>query len=149
MSASVVKPLVAALACVAPWLPSAAQDASRAPLPRDHPLIGVWRIDVPGTGCHELYDFRADGTLAVTSGAQAVTTEIRVDAAPSDAGFYRWIDKVVQDNGKPDCMGEVGQVGHTATHFITFHPSRRQFMLCRKPSMDECIGPFLRQGSDI
>jgi hypothetical protein len=139
---------VAALTTLVLLLPSQAQEPQRTPLPGGHPLIGVWRIDVPGTGCHELYDFRADGTLAVTSGAQAAKTEIHVDAAPSDGGFYRWVDKVVHDNGKPDCMGQVGQVGHTATHYITFHPSRRQFMLCRKPAMDECIGPFIRQGSD-
>jgi hypothetical protein len=125
-----------------------AQEVHRTPLPKGHPLIGAWRIDVPGTTCHEIYEVHADGTMNVTSGIQAASSEFEISAIPSERGFYKWVDKIVKDNGKPDCMGSIMEVGHIATNFILVHPSKRQFLMCESEDIKTCIGPFKRQGSD-
>ena len=119
-----------------------AQDVHRTPLPSGHPLIGVWRIDVPGTNCHEIYDLNANGTMKVTSGAQAAESEFEISATPSRKGFYRWVDKITKDNGKPDCSGSIVEVGHVATNFIIVHPSRPEFLMCEAEDLKTCVGPF-------
>lgn len=88
-----------------------AEDVERTPLPPNHPLVGLWRFDVPNTRCREIYELRANGTTRITSGAQAIESDFRISAGPSPKGFYEWIDKVTKDNGKPDCSGERATVG--------------------------------------
>ena len=136
-------------ACCLLATPSArAQEVKRTPLPSSHPLIGSWRIDVPGTNCHEIYNIKADGTMSVTSGAQAADSEFELAFEPSAKGFYKWVDRIVKDNGKPDCMGEIMQVGHVATNYIVLHRSGKEFMMCEEERLATCIGPFRRQGVD-
>jgi hypothetical protein len=127
-------------------LASPAQDFQRQPLPFNHPLIGAWRIDVPGTACHEVYTIQPDGTTQVTSGQQVAESEFVIDLKPSPRGYYRWVDKLVKDNGLPDCMGSVMTVGHEATNFIILHPSRPEFLMCETEDLSSCIGPFRRIG---
>jgi hypothetical protein len=122
-----------------------AQRVARTPLVDGHPLIGVWRFDVPGTKCYEIYAVGADGTMALTSGAQAAETEFTIAARPSARGFYKWVDRITKDNGKPDCLGSITTVGQVVTNFVIVHPSRRQFVLCRREDRRSCIGPFVRQ----
>lgn len=117
----------------------------RTPLPEGHPLIGMWRIQVPGMACSEVYDIRADGTMNVTSSTQVVKAEFSVGKEQEAGGFYRWTDHILNENGQPDCMGNVMQVGHSATHFITVHTDGDRFLLCQKPDIDTCIGPFTRE----
>ena len=125
-----------------------AQEVKRTPLPASHPLIGSWRIDVPGTSCHEIYTVKTDGTMSVKSGAQAAESEFEIPLEPSVNGFYKWIDKITKDNGKPDCMGSIMEVGHVATNFIILHRNKREFLMCESESLKSCIGPFKRLGSD-
>lgn len=127
--------------------PSIAQEVQRTPIPSNHPLVGLWRIDVPGASCYELYRIKADGTTQVTSGQEAAESEFELSLSPSDRGFYKWVDKIVKDNGKPDCVGEVMQIGHVATNFILLHPSGERFMMCEAEDIKTCIGPFVRQKS--
>lgn len=135
--------LVAALIA----LPSSAlaQAFQRAPLPIDHPIVGTWRIDVPGRRCHEVYYIRSDGTARVTSGRQVAETEFEISTSPRASGFYRWRDRIVTDNGGIDCAGEVSEVGHEAINFIRLHPSGNRFLLCEEENLSTCIGPFIRQ----
>ena len=123
---------------------AAAQDGvPRTPLAPDHPVIGTWHIDVPGTNCSETYTFHPDGTTRVHSAAEVVESAFDISATPSAAGFYKWVDRVTMDNGRPDCTGDTVGVGHVATNYLLFHPSRREFLLCRDESLSACIGPFL------
>ncbi len=130
-------------------LPAMAQEVKRTPLPTNHPLLGSWRIDVPDTSCHEVYTFKPDGTMSVTSGLQAAESEFEIPLEPSAKGFYKWVDKITKDNGKPDCMGSIMEVGHVATNYILIHPTRRAFLMCEAEDLKSCIGPFKRQGSDV
>ena len=119
----------------------------KTPIPADHPLVGSWRIDVPGTSCHEIYSLRADGSMRVTSGSQQAESEFELSVRPSPKGFYKWVDKIVKDNGKPDCMGEIMEVGHVATNYIRLHLSGTKFLMCEAEDINTCIGPFVREES--
>lgn len=121
-----------------------AEKFSRTPLREGHPLIGSWRLELPGTQCHEIYTVKANGTMSVTSAAQAAESEFQIDALPSVKGFYKWVDKITQDNGKPDCMGSLMQVGHVAINFVLLHPSGKAFVLCQQEDLSACLGPFMR-----
>jgi hypothetical protein len=134
----------AAFAQAAPREP-APVGVTRTPLAADHPLVGSWRIDLPGLSCHETYEVRADGTSHITSGRQVAESEFEISAEPDAAGFYRWADRVVSDNGEPDCMGEIGEVGHVAVNYIRLSRNGDQFLMCEQADLRTCIGPFRRE----
>jgi hypothetical protein len=46
-----------------------AQELRQSPLPQGHPLLEVWRIDLPN-GCFEEYTLRPDGTKLSESGEE-------------------------------------------------------------------------------
>jgi len=116
----------------------------------DHPILGIWRLAVPDTGCLETYRFRADGTTLVTSAAEISESVYTIPNQPDPEGFYRLTDRITKDNGKPDCSGNVMKPGANATHFVRFHPSGKLFLLCAEASINACIGPFTRvRGEEI
>lgn len=116
----------------------------------DHPILGIWRLEVPDTNCAETYRFRGDGTTLVTSAAEISESVYTIPNAPDADGFYRLTDRVTKDNGKPDCSGNVMKPGARVTHFVRFHPSGKLFLLCAEASIEACIGPFLRvRGEEI
>jgi hypothetical protein len=40
-------------------------------------------------------------------------------------------------------------VGHSVASYILFHESGNMFLMCMQPSMDACLGPFIRvRGSE-
>lgn len=127
-------------------LPALAQDGPAS----GHPILGIWRLEVPPTGCAETYRFRADGTTLVTSAAEISESVYTIPNEPDAEGFYRLTDRVTRDNGKPDCSGNVMKPGAHATHFVRFHPSGTLFVLCAEASIEACIGPFTRvRGEEI
>ena len=126
-------------------VPAPAQNVKRTALPADHPVIGTWKLDLPEVKCFEIYHLRADGTSSVTSGAETAETEFEITDNPSHRGFYKWVDKITKENGKPDCMGSVMEVGHVATAYVSFHRSGKMFLMCETEDLERCIGPFVRQ----
>ncbi len=124
--------------------------ACAAPPAANHPIIGVWQLLVADGRCAETYRFRGDGTTLVTSAREVSESEFIIPATPSAKGYYKLEDKIVKDNGKQDCSGEIMKVGTKATHFVLFHPSGEIFLMCASESTDACIGPFERvRGEDI
>ena len=109
-----------------------------------HPILGIWKLNLPDIGCSETYHFRGDGTTLVTSAEEISESEFQIPEKPSAKGFYKLEDKIVKDNGKKDCAGEIMKVGTKATNFIRFHPSGVLFLMCADESMNACIGPFER-----
>jgi len=118
--------------------------AVAAPPVSNHPLIGVWRLSLDGGRCAEIYRFRGDGTSFVTSAGEVSESAFAVGPKPSRRGFYKLEDRIVKDNGKPDCSGEVMKVGTTATNYLQFHPAGDMFLMCAAEALDVCIGPFER-----
>jgi hypothetical protein len=115
------------------------------PLPSaSHPLLGIWKLDLPDIGCSETYHFRADGTSLVFSADEVSESQFQVMDKPSERGFYRLEDRIVKDNGKKDCAGEITKVGTRATNYLRFHPSGALFLMCVDETMRACIGPFER-----
>ena len=134
--------LMLSLAILAPPLMAA-------PPPASHPILGIWKLTLPDGSCSEIYRFRGDGTSLVTSNEEVSESEFTIPAEPSEKGFYRLEDRVVKDNGKLDCSGEVTKIGSKVTHFVHFHPSGALFLMCMAESLDACIGPFRRmQGQE-
>ena len=109
-----------------------------------HPLLGIWILAIPQLGCSETYHFRGDGTTLVTSADEVSESEFTVAEKPSAKGFYKLDDKIVKDNGKQDCSGEIMKPGTRATNYLRFHPSGARFVMCRDETMEACIGPFER-----
>jgi hypothetical protein len=129
------------LSLVAGALPALAAPSAPA---ANHPILGIWRLELPDGSCAETYRFRADGTTLVTSAEEVSESEFDIPATPSAKGFYRLVDRVTKDNGKQDCEGEVTQVGATATNYVRFHPTGTLFLMCASESLESCIGPFRR-----
>jgi hypothetical protein len=117
------------------------------PVAPNHPLVGTWRItlNLRGRSCDEIHTIRPDGTRQVTSAEELGESEYEVSDQPSEKGFYKWVDTITKDNGKPDCLGYVTQVGRVAKLYVIFDSSGDKFFMCLEESRDRCAGPFVRQ----
>jgi len=137
--------LIAALLCAIATV-SLAQSVTRTPLPAGHPLIGVWRIDLPN-GCYEEYEVRNDGRKLSRSGEERNESEFEISLVPSMRGFYKWTDKITNGNGRPDCGGSTTEIGHVAVNYIRLHPSGQRYLLCKAEDMNSCFAEFRRTSS--
>lgn len=117
----------------------------------NHPILGIWELNLPEISCSETYRFRADGTTLVMSAKEVSESEFRIPAQPSEKGFYKLDDKITKQNGGIDCAGRVIKVGTTSTNYVRFNATATVFILCAAESLeDACIGPFRRViGQDI
>jgi len=141
-----MRTLTGLLPSVAMLFAAAAAQAQPAPatLSASHPLLGIWTLRIPQLACSETYHFRGDGTVLVKSKEEVSESEFKVADKPSTKGFYKLEDKIVKDNGKQDCSGEITEVGARVTNYVRFHPSGARFVMCEDESMETCIGPFER-----
>lgn len=114
----------------------------------NHPILGTWIFAVPETDCEETYYVRQDGTTLVTSGQEVAESVYEIQDEPSAKGFYRNTDRIVKDNGKPDCAGTITKVGTEVTNYIRFHPSFDMMIVCKDESLDACFGPLYRLGGE-
>ena len=135
---------VALLSAVALATHAADQTVHRTPLPNDHPLLGVWRIDLPN-GCFEEYELRSDGTKSSRSGEERDESEIEISSVPSASGFYKWTDRITKVNGKPDCLGSITPLGDVAVNYIRLLPGGNRFLLCKAEGMTSCYAEFYRK----
>jgi hypothetical protein len=135
--------IVAAMMMVLTAMP-AATGAAIAAVRGDHPIIGVWRITLPDGSCSETYRIRADGTTLVFSNQEVAESSFTVADQPDKDGFYKEVDTIVKDNGKPDCSGAITKPGQAITNYLQFHPSGNMFVMCAERSLERCIGPFVR-----
>ncbi len=124
------------------------QEVAPTPLPEGHPLIGTWRIDLPNN-CFEEYTLRADGTKGSVSGQERNESAFEISRVSSGAELYRWVDKITQGNGKPDCGGFITQIGHVAVNFIRLHPGGKRLLLCEAEAMSSCFAEFYRKDDPI
>ena len=138
-------PVITLLSCVVTCLPATAQDLTRTALPDSHPLVGVWRIELPELKCFEEYEVRSDGTKLSQSGKERNESEFVISLVPSEKGFYKWTDKITKNNGQPDCSGSNTSLGHVAVNYIRLHPSGQRFLLCEAEDMKSCFAEFNRR----
>ena len=109
-----------------------------------HPIYGSWRIVLPDSQCSEVYTFRRDGIRTYTSAQETGESAYEVSSAPSSTGFYTLVDTITRSNGRSDCSGGSSPVGDRVTLYIRFNGALDQMIMCRKPSPDDCFGPFHR-----
>jgi len=114
----------------------------------NHPILGTWTFEVPDSDCEETYYMRQDGTTLVTSGEEVAESVYEIDDEPTSKGFYKNTDRIVKDNGKPDCAGEITKVGSQVTNYIKFHPSWNMMIICKDETLDACFGPLYRVGGE-
>ena len=114
----------------------------------NHPILGTWIFAVPDTDCEETYYVRQDGTTLVTSGREVAESVYEIDDEPSSKGFYKNLDRIVKDNGKPDCAGNITKVGTEVTNYVRFHPSFNMMIICQDESLEACFGPLYRLGGE-
>lgn len=114
----------------------------------NHPILGTWVFSVPDMDCEETYYVRQDGTTLVTSGSEVAESVFEIDDEASAKGFFRNTDRIVKDNGKPDCAGNITKVGTEVTNYIRFHPSGNMMIICREESLEACFGPLYRLGGE-
>ena len=117
----------------------------RTPILSTHPLVGVWRIALAGGKCAEEYELRADGTKISSSGEERNESDFMISAGARGINWYKWVDKITKNNGKPDCMGSFTTVGHTAVNYVIVHPSGQRFALCEREDMNSCYAELFRK----
>jgi hypothetical protein len=117
----------------------------RAPISSTHPLIGVWQIELAGGKCAEEYELRSDGTKISSSGEERNESEFMISPSARKTYWYKWVDKITKNNGKPDCMGSFTAVGHTAVNYVIVHPSGQRFALCEREDMNSCYAELFRR----
>jgi len=122
-----------------------AQEATRIPLPADHPLVGSWRAEMPALKCFEEHEIRADGTRTSVSADERAEAEYSISAFPSAKGFYRWTDRVVRTNGKPDCTGHLTPVGQVSVNYAIVLPDGQRFLACTAEDLKTCFAEFRRK----
>lgn len=122
-----------------------AQSSNRVALPKEHPLVGTWRIEIPATRCHETYEIGTEGSMRVTSAAQTAEADLTLSLKAAASGFYKWTEQVTTQNGQPDCQGQRIAVGHLSTNFIILDAPAREFLMCAAEDINTCVGPFVRQ----
>jgi hypothetical protein len=122
-----------------------AQDVRQSALPQNSPLLGNWRASLPN-GCFEEYTFRANGTRLSRSGAERNESVFEISAHASEPGIYRWVDKIVKNNGQPDCAGSVTPIGDVSTNFIFLQNDGKKFLLCETENKKSCFIEFNKMG---
>jgi hypothetical protein len=105
----------------------------------DHPILGAWSLTTPGSSCVERGIYGADGRYRATSGQEISVSEYSIATEPSEKGFYKFVDVIVETNGLPDCAGNVTPVGDVATNYLRFGDGNNDFMMCQEENMRSCF----------
>ena len=123
-----------------PATPNAANSAQA-----QHPIVGKWSWKLQGKACTEIYEYRANGSRAGSSGEEVIQGSYESTPLPSLLGFYRLVETVTTANAKRDCSGDLHEASDPpVTRFIQFNPKRDQFIVCKTESLQACFGPLKR-----
>jgi len=123
----------------------ACMHAAAAPLRADHPLIGTWEFRLPN-GCVERMTVLQSGHVLAVSGAETDESEAEIADRPDERGLYKWRDRILMNNGKPDCGDSLTPVGDVSVVYIRLDKSSERYMVCLgEAKADACLGPYIRQ----
>jgi hypothetical protein len=105
----------------------------------DHPILGAWNLIASSPSCVERGIYGADGRYRSTSGQEISVSEYTISSEPSEKGFYRFVDVVLETNGLPDCSGNVMPAGDVATNYLRFGDGNNDFLMCREENVRSCF----------
>ena len=109
-----------------------------------HPIIGTWSCNI--NGCIEIFEFMTDGTRNSTSAEEVLRATYNISSKPLDSGFYKFTEKVIQDNGKRNCSGLTkDRTGEIVDLYVRFNGQLNQMVFCKEESLKKCFGPFARK----
>lgn len=136
---------VLALVTVLATMGAMSASADAITVPTEHPLVGKWQWTRGSDRCSEVFDFRADGTVPVTSGTERTENAFTIVSIPATTDFYRVTITTTKDHGGRDCAeDDSDSTGVESTNFILFNPARTQYLACHEADLQRCFGPFER-----
>jgi hypothetical protein len=107
-------------------------------------IVGKWSWTQPKTHCTETYEFRANGTASVVSGAERTENKYTI-GPPDNNGFFPLTMTITKDDLGRDCSGsEENDTGHTNVGYVQFHIRGDAFIVCQTPARERCFGPLKR-----
>jgi hypothetical protein len=110
-----------------------------------HPIVGKWTWTRDTNNCTEVYDYRPNGTLYVTSGAEIATVEYSISGHKDANGFYELKGLNRMTNGAQDCSDSPPEgEAKPYTIYIIFHLTQPLHVVCYTPALEQCFGPLKR-----
>ena len=112
---------------------------------KPHSIVGKWQWTLEEKQCTETYEYRADGSLSVTSGDEVAEATYDISSLPDSNGFYLLNGTPGTSNGEKDCTDRpAGSKQPAFSVYVVFHPSEPLLLICESPNMDRCLGPMRR-----
>ncbi|QJC55435.1 hypothetical protein HC248_00715 [Polaromonas vacuolata] len=126
-----------------------------------NPLRGQWSWKQFDGSCNETLRYQRDGELLDISEKSISKWTYQISQSPSAAGFYRVLETLISDNGKPDCAGnlladktlttsakgnqEATTQDRTRSRFIQLSPAGNLLLVCSAESLNACFGPLTKE----
>jgi hypothetical protein len=112
-----------------------------------NPIVGTWSWTRAANKCTEVYDYRADGTFEVASGAEKASGRYEIAPTPDGKGFFMLKHRMQETNGGRDCSDagvQPGDYDKPYSIYVIFHPAAPIHLMCAKASLAQCLGPLRR-----
>jgi hypothetical protein len=89
--------------------------------------------------------------MHVKSADQKLDREFDFSATISGNGFYKWVDRITRDNGKPDCNRVKGNEGRVTTSYElrALPPHRAAFHPLSQGRSGHVLRPVRAAGPDV
>jgi len=108
-------------------------------------ILGKWQWTIEKTQCTETYEYRADGSLSVTSGEEVAEVTYDISPQPDSNGFFLLNGTPGTSNGEQDCTDRPAGVQQPAfSVYVVFHPTEPLMLICESPNVERCLGPLRR-----
>lgn len=110
-----------------------------------HKIVGKWQWTRSANNCTEVYDYRSDGTLSVTSGQEIANATYTISERPDPNGFYELKGQPVNSNNAQDCSDSPPDGDMSPyTVYLIFHNTQPAHLVCQTPGLEKCFGPLKR-----
>lgn len=111
----------------------------------ENKILGVWEFDIPSVNCHETRDFRVGGIQYASASNQFLKLKYSVEPIPTAAGFYKFKESILTDNGGYDCFDRPMPDKSDYTFYLKFSSSGNEFAVCLEESLDTCAALYVKK----
>ena len=106
-------------------------------------LEGTWRMRAD-FDCDETHAFSKNGEVVVLSGNQKLKKGYLITEI-GNSDFYKFETVVLENNGEPDCIGQLdSKVGYQLHLFMKFKDRKNEMHLYGWPNDDGYLDAYLR-----